>query len=462
MEMQQPASQPKHTELPLEDVNGSLPPPSTAVPVLQKWNNPRINMFRVFATFYSFIILGLNDAAYGALIPYLEKYYNISYIVISLVFLGPVVGYIGSAATNNLIHMRFGRRGVAAVCAGSHLIAYAVIAVHPPYPVLVVVFVLAGYGNGLADSGWNAWIGDMANANEVLGFLHACYGLGGAISPLVATTLVTKAGWQWYEYYYIMVGLAAIEVVFSMSVFWGATGPAYRDEHPRTVPANLPTPEEGLMPEIKPKGGLFRISTASRSKSRTAEAVTNKITWLCSLFLLIYVGIEVSVGGWIVTFMLRVRHGTPFASGLSSTGFWAGITIGRMVLGFVTARLFKTEKHAVATYLVASIVLQLLFWLVPNFNVSAVMVAFLGFFLAPLFPAAVVAATKLLPKHLHVAAVGFAAAFGASGACILPFAVGAIAQVKGVQVLQPIVLALLVVCLGVWLWIPKLPKARVA
>ena len=42
------------------------------------------------------------------------------------------------------------------------------------------------------------------------------------------------------------------------------------------------------------------------------------------------------------------------------------------------------------------------------------------------------------------------------------FAVGAIAQAKGVQILQPVVLALLVICLAVWLWIPKLPKVRAA
>lgn len=30
----------------------------------------------------------------------------------------------------------------------------AAICVHPPYPVLVVVFILAGFGNGLGDSGW--------------------------------------------------------------------------------------------------------------------------------------------------------------------------------------------------------------------------------------------------------------------------------------------------------------------
>lgn len=302
----------------------------------------------------------------------------------------------------------------------------------------------------------------MENANELLGFLHAFYGLGGAIGPLVSTTLVTKAGWHWYEYYYLMIGFAAIEVAASVTAFWRATGKAFQEENPRTTPTESLSPEEVSTAEKKGKGGLFRVSTATKSNNPTVEAVGNKITWLVSLFLLVYVGIEVSVGGWVVTFMLRVRHGSRFNSGLVSTGFWLGITVGRIILGFATARLFKTEKHAIVAYLVIAVVLQLLFWLIPHFVSSAVTVAFLGFFLGPMFPAAVVAATKLLPKHLHVAAVGFAAAFGASGACIFPFAVGAIAQAKGVQVLQPIILALLVVSLGVWLLIPKLPKVRIA
>jgi len=40
------------------------------------------------------------------------------------------------------------------------------------------------------------------------------------------------------------------------------------------------------------------------------------------------------------------------------------------------------------------------------------------------------------------------------GAALFPFAVGAIAQVKGVQVLQPIVLALLVMILVLWCVLP--------
>lgn len=32
---------------------------------LEKWNHPRINMYRLFATLWSFLVMGANDAAYG-------------------------------------------------------------------------------------------------------------------------------------------------------------------------------------------------------------------------------------------------------------------------------------------------------------------------------------------------------------------------------------------------------------
>ena len=104
--------------------------------------------------------------------------------------------------------------------------------------------------------------------------------------------------------------------------------------------------------------------------------------------------------------------------------------------------------------------LELLFWLVPQFYVSAVSVGLLGFFLGPLFPAAMVACTKLLPKHLHVPSIGFAAAVGGSGGALFPYAIGAIAQAKGVQVLQPIILAVLAAILVLWLCLPRIGKKR--
>lgn len=84
-----------------------------------------------------------------------------------------------------------------------------------------------------------------------------------------------------------------------------------------------------------------------------------------------------------------------------------------------------------------------------------------GFFLGPFFPAAVVVATKLLPRAQHVSAIGFAAAFGGGGAAVLPFAVGAIAQARGVQVLQPFIIGLSGGIFLLWCGLPRMPKLSV-
>lgn len=126
--------------------------------------------------------------------------------------------------------------------------------------------------------------------------------------------------------------------------------------------------------------------------------------------------------------------------------------MGRIILGFITGRV--GEKLAITIYLGISLALQLMYWLIPSYVASAICVTFLGFFLGPLFPAAIVAATKLLPADYHVSAIGFAAAFGGGGAAVFPFAVGAIAQSKGVEVLQPIIVAIFIFILMVWLVLP--------
>ena len=208
--------------------------------------------------------------------------------------------------------MRLGRRGVAFLGPAIRLISYIIVCLHPPYAVMVIFFIFAGFGNGLEDAAWNAWIGNMANPNEVLGFLHGFYGLGATLSPLIATTMVTKAKLQWYTFYYILVGAAVIELVAAVAAFWTNNGRAYRETNPRT--------EE---------------ETGNRMK----EALNNRVTWVCSIFLLVCVGIEVAISGWVVVFMMNVRHAAPFAAGMGETGYWLGLTLGRVMLGFVTGRL---------------------------------------------------------------------------------------------------------------------------
>ncbi|KAJ4991363.1 MFS transporter [Stagonosporopsis vannaccii] len=307
-----------------DDPVESLPSPTTqAAEKLERWNQSRTNVSRTFAAFWSFVVMGSNDAAYGALIPYLQEYYHLKYLVVSLVFLSPLIGYTASALLNNTIHLKFGQRGVGVLAPICHLIPYIVIAVHPPYPVLIVIFSIAGFGNGLADAAWNAWMGNMANPNEILGFLHGFYGVGAVLAPLIATTMITKGHLPWYTFYYVMISMAFIELCTSATAFWKADGAAFRAANPRT----------GDGKDNRMKEAIMRLPYA-------------RVTWCCAIFFLGYVGIEVALGGWIVKFMLEVRKGEDFASGMTATGFWMGITVGRLVLGFVTPRI--GEKLAIA------------------------------------------------------------------------------------------------------------------
>ncbi|KAK6226235.1 major facilitator superfamily transporter [Colletotrichum tabaci] len=402
------------------------PPNPTFEEKLDTWNGSRTNSYRFFVTLWSFIIMGMNDAAIGALIPYIEAYYNVTYTVVALLFLSPFVGYLMAALSNNLIHHKLGQRGVAVLGPVSRIIGYVPLALHPPYPALPVVLLFAGFGNGLEDSAWNAWVGNMQNANELLGILHGAYGLGATIGPLIASAMVARGQkLPWYTFYYVMIGVTVVDFFVAITAFWKATGKVHRETHQ---------------------------SSTGDERTTTRTVLKEPVTWLLAVFLLGYVGAEVSLGGWIVTFMLRVRHAEPFLAGVTVVLFWLGLTIGRVLLGFITGRI--GEKRAIAIYLLVSIALELFYWLVPNFVASVIFVALLGFFLGPLFPAAIVAATKLLPNDYHVSAIGFAAAFGGGGAAIFPFAIGAIAQKKGVQVLQPIILAILVFILLLWLCLP--------
>jgi len=76
------------------------------------------------------------------------------------------------------------------------------------------MFIFVGFGNGLIDAAWCAWLGNMVNANEVSGVLHGCYALGATVAPLIATAMISKGGLGWYAYYYLMVSL--IKLVFAL------------------------------------------------------------------------------------------------------------------------------------------------------------------------------------------------------------------------------------------------------
>jgi fucose permease len=198
-------------------------------------------------------------------------------------------------------------------------------------------------------------------------------------------------------------------------------------------------------------------SKMSDSKVDLRQIFKHPATWLCAAFFLTYVGVETSISGWVVSFMLRERHASDYIAGLSSSGYWIGMAIGRLVLGFATDRM--GVRRATVLYFFFAIVFEAMFAAFSSLEASVIFMTATGFVHGPLFPSGVVVLTRLLPAELHVAAVSFVASLGQIGGAFLPFAIGAMVQGLGIGVFRFAILVEILVALLVWLAFARLRPA---
>jgi len=261
-----------------------------------------------------------------------------------------------------------------------------------------------------------------------MGCLHAFYGFGALCSPLVATQFAQMKHWSYH--WLTSLGIAVVNLSLVIVTF------RFK-------------PQDYFIPETEQV-----TSKTVRTSTKYKEVLSKRLVQIMSVFILIYVGIEVTTGGWIVTFLERKRHGGP-SSGYVSSGFFAGLMLGRVGLLPVTKKIGR--QRAVFMYSVAVLAFQLTVWFVPNLIENAVAVSFVGLFLGPIYPVSINVAAAILPSWILAGAIGFIGAFGQVGSALFPFMTGAVANKYGVQVLQPMTVALTVIQTILWFFIARSP-----
>jgi len=92
-----------------------------------------------------------------------------------------------------------------------------------PYPLFVFAYYLNGFGLGLQDAQVNALTSRLPNAATKMFLMHAVYGLGATISPLVSTEFVKAVPAKFYTYFAVSVGLALATFLCLVGVFRGRT-----------------------------------------------------------------------------------------------------------------------------------------------------------------------------------------------------------------------------------------------
>ena len=454
-------------------------------------STPRETWRLVAAIIFAFTA-GLSDGAPGALLPRIEEYYGINYTVVSMIWMSNAVGYISIALSSFKLVPWMGYRNLSACGCVSLVIMYALVCGAPPFPLVVIGFFFGGMGLATNFSFQNIFLGRFKKSSVYLGFFHGGYGLGACLGPLIATSMV-NAGQKWSNYYFIMVAISSFNTLNLYFSFKGYENEqkAYEEYDPLLEKqADVRTPEKlesqtdipladiqgtSTVQKATKNGNKSMKSSVHNVSEKTFEHVNPEIensgkksghvsdlmvslkspvTWYLSFFVLFYGGAEVSMGGWIVTFLEVYRHGSTKTTGYVASGFWGGLTIGRLVL---TPLIYKTigAKCGITVLIILSVFCCLLSWLVPIYLAEAVFVAFLGLFTGPMYPLMVTVAIRVLPRKIQVISMTIMTAVGSSGGAFFPFIVGLAAQMAGTYVVFPFIIGFLFGTMILWSFLPN-------
>ncbi|KAJ7892856.1 MFS general substrate transporter [Mycena olivaceomarginata] len=383
------------------------------------------------ALYWCLFLAGWNDGTLGPLIPRIQKVYHVNFAIVSLIFIFAAVGFIGGAMINVPLTDRLGFGKMMILGSACQIIAYALQAPAPPFPVFVLSFVLNGVGIAIQDAQANGYVASLKSSSETkMGLLHGAYGAGALVAPLVATQFSQLPHWSFH--YLVSLGVAISNTLVLSSVF----GLKTQDECLATV-------------------GEAAGETSASEHSTFRQILSTKTVHLLAFFILVYVGVEVTIGGWIVTYIIDVRGGGA-SSGYISAGFFGGLMTGRVALLWLNQKI--GERRVLYLYALLAIGLELIVWLVPSLIGDAVAVSLVGMLLGPIYPITMNYAGRVLPRYILTGSIGWIAGFGQAGSAVFPFITGAVASKTGIKALQPLLISMMSFIVVLWALIPGVPR----
>ncbi|ORY83732.1 major facilitator superfamily domain-containing protein [Protomyces lactucae-debilis] len=395
------------------------------------------NKLAVVVTWFTFLMFGLSDGTTGALLPSIQKDYNVSYTVVSLIFFCQILGYGILGLGSTYVLSRVGRLWGVLAGGALFMMGLAILTANTPhFAGIVLGYILLGFAAGFFESILNAFFGSFRESNVILGCLHGFYGLGAAVAPISVTQWIA-AGLPWYRWYAVLLGLAGFMTTMIAIAF-------------RKHSIAYCAAEDALA--SKRHTDLTAEDTPRRQKTPVMAALTNKFCLVGAFYMFCYLAMEISTGGFVLTFLTNVRGASEPVAGYANTGFWLGLTLGRFLL--TPAANIVGAWLGCQLFTAMSLFCILGFWLAPTYVGSSIGIALTGFFLGPTFPLIIQLATDYLPPRLHVAGIGLIASIGSMGGAIFPLVVGVIATSRGPKAIPPILVALLVALLAVWMMLP--------
>ncbi|KAG8990228.1 hypothetical protein FRB93_003273 [Tulasnella sp. JGI-2019a] len=290
------------------------------------------------ALYWAFFMNGWSDGAAGPIIPVVQRVWGLSFTVVSMLFVAASIGFLIGASLNIFLTDRYGLGKIITGGAVIQMIAYSLIGAGINFPIMCFGYGLCGLTMSLQAAQGNIFIAIMPGNATSMAMLHGFCGIGAMTAPLAATQFAQLQHWSYF--YSTSLGVATISYVLSLCVF------------------KLKRLEE-LIPHA---GTDLTDSSPLVNGNRYKQILRQKSVLLLAIWSLVYVGAEVTIGGWIVTFLEQLRGGGP-STGYVSSGFFGGMTAGRFFLWPITDWIGKRKSMYI--YLIIAIGLEIVVWQAP-------------------------------------------------------------------------------------------------
>lgn len=382
--------------------------------------------------YLAFVSLGLPDGLIGVGWPSIRATYHVPAESVGLLLTAATVGYLASSVAAGFSTARLGVGRLLAISTTLTGVALAGYALAPGLPVMSVAALLLGIGGGAIDAGLNAYAAGAFGPRH-MNWLHASYGLGVTLGPLIMTAAIgLSATWR-TGYGVVALAQAALAVAFA------ASAPAWRDRR-------------GAQPDAN-------VAPAARPAS-VRETLSLPAAWLGMLAFALYTAIEITAGLWAFLLLTEDRGVGATAAGVCVSAYWGCLLGGRVVQGLVAERL--GVRPVLVGSLVGLCLGSLLVALPGPAWVAVTGLCVLGFAAAAVFPLLTLTTAARVGADHADRVVGLQIGAAGLGGALIPAAVGVLLGRTDVAALGAALLVLSAALLAVHLLGMRTRPARPA
>lgn len=355
--------------------------------------------------YLSFISLGLPDSLLGAVWPIMHTDLNVPIPFGGYLNMTVALCTVISSLCAMKIHKWLGTAKTIAISTLLTALAIAGISLTHNFWLMFPLAIVLGLGAGAIDSALNNYVALHYKASH-MSFLHACWGLGATIGPLILSYSITNSVWQ-NGYRTIAIAQSILCIIQFISI------PLWKDKD-----------NEGSSSEDS-----FKISVNPKTK------ILALLSFLC------YCSFETSCILWIATYFVQVLGVSPETSATASSAFFIGITGGRLISGFVSNKV--GVKRMIYISAVLAIFGAIALFISNSYTISLVAVVVTGIGCGPLYPSMIHRTPRRYGSELSPKIIGQQMASAYVGSTLMPPILGNLAIYLGFKILPLFGIALI-------------------